>query len=197
MREAAALILVLLLVGCTRAEPPPVEAAASEEPATDAPAPETTATDLAPASREIPVALDGNTGTSAVLCVAGPVGECAFQEVSPGVTGDLFENERGTITGGELVLTWDAASPATQELSIGLMWMGGGDACPSLDLGMATGPSPLTLAISPSPRELCADELIHLWVSGNTWGGQDPAYYQVDVDQAFHIEGKIVLQAPS
>lgn len=198
MRRPALFLAPLLIAGCLGNEPaedgaPAEVVAASAQPEPAAPANETEAPAVAIA---IPILLDGNTGTSAVVCVLGPVGECVFQEAAPGTSGLLIEGQAGTVTGGELTLAWSASSPATNELSMGAMLMDGGEGCEGVDLGMVRGASPLVLTLATAaPRALCEGEILHLWIAGTNWGGQDPAYYQVDVDQAFHVEGTITIAA--
>lgn len=195
-----AIVMLVLVAGCvgqgTDKAPEPAEAARTElnEPvASPASGNETTA----PAAfTAVEVLLDGNIGTTAIGCAGAPVDDCMFIPVTPADSSLVFDDLAGTIIGGKITLTWTAASPATEQLSAGLMLMDGGDACESLELGSATGPSPLELTVAPASRPICANELVHLWVAGTTWGSQGPAYYQFDVDQEFHAEGSLELLRP-
>lgn len=193
--RAALVLAILLLAGCIGRDEPEAapDLAAEATPAEEAPIEQTPPAPPARRTSVVPIVLDGNTGTTAVACVMGPVGECGYAPVSEGASGVLLDGLSGRITGGAIEIAWSAASPATESLSAGLMLMG--DACENVELANAAGPSPLLLTLTPAPRDLCAGEVVHLWVAGTTWGAQDPVYYQVDLDQAFHAEGSITLEA--
>lgn len=147
-----------------------------------------------PRTTIVPILLDGNLGSGATACVFGPVGQCHAVPVQDGERGLILSELAGWIEGGEVTLTWEAGSPAVEELAAGFMLMDGGDGCEGVELGGAHGPSPLTVAIAEAARPLCSGEVVHLWVSGNNYGFHDPAYYQVDVDQEFHAEGSFLLR---
>lgn len=197
------LLVVLALVlaataGCVAKDTPPtgtdvVAPANAPEDAGAAPAMDASAApEASPAApRTLPLALDGNVGTGFIAC-AFPVERCEGMAAAPGSKELYVEDEAGRVLGGRVELTWTAASPATQSLSLGLMLMGG-EGCDSLDLGTTKGPSPLAIDVAPVPRDLCQGELVHAWVAGEHWGTQGPTYYQVDVDQEFRLEGWLDL----
>lgn len=141
----------------------------------------------------IPFTFEGNVGSGATGCI-DPPGECASIPVSQADSSLVFEDLVGLLEGGEILLTWEPASPATSSLSAGFMVMGGGEECASVSLAEAEGASPLTLQVAAMPRAFCADEVLHLWVAGTQWAQQGPAYYQVDVEQPFAAEGSLSVR---
>ncbi|HVM45845.1 MAG TPA: hypothetical protein VM582_07915 [Candidatus Thermoplasmatota archaeon] len=192
MRRLLALLALLPLAGCVGDTGAATQApASSETPPTVEPA--TPAAPGASAEVVVPLAFDGRIGTVGMACVQGPVARCAGVPVAGGENDLVLEGQRGRIAGGEVVIAWEASSPLTRELSAGFMLMAGGDACESVELGGARGSSPLVLQVSPAARGLCVDELVHLWVAGTAWGTQGPLYYQVDLEQAFRVDGSFTL----
>lgn len=190
-RWSALLIPVLILAGCTDADEPATGAdggtglASAPAPGTMEPAPDRPLI--------VPILLEGSTATQAYVCVeAAP--PCLHHAVVPGTSDLMLDGLAGRIEGGSLSLTWSAASPATQELAFGLMLMGGeGDECASVSLGLARGTSPLAIDIAPSERALCEGETLHAWASNGIYAGEPPAYAQLDLDQAFRLEGSVTF----
>lgn len=205
-RHLAALCALALLAGCFTATPEEADAASAGTDdivagGGDAMATTAAATAAAPSSAPfaesvIPILLDGSTGTQAFVCVdvAPP---CAYRDVVAGESDLILEGLAGRIAAGALVLEWDAATPATEELVFGIMVMGGeGEACAAVSLGMARGSSPLRLEVAPLEREFCASDVLHVWASNGIYAGGPPAVAQLDVDQAFHLEGSVTLAPP-
>lgn len=193
-----AIVSLVLIAGCVgqeTAEPKAEAAVDAAATASDAPPTPDAAEATAPQApaTAVKVLLDGNLGTTAIGCAGDPVGDCMYVPVTASESSLVLDGLRGTIAAGKVTLTWTAVSPATEQLSAGFMLMDGGDACESIELGSATGASPLEIEIDAASRPLCANEVVHLWVAGTTWGSQGPAYYQVDVDQEFHAEGSFDL----
>ena len=147
-----------------------------------------------PGERILPILLEGSTATQAFVCASVAPG-CAYQAVVPGESDLFFEDLSGSIVGGTISLTWSARTAATEELAVGIMLMGGeGDACAPIDLGSLRGRSPLRIDVTPMERPFCGGELLHAWASNGIYVGQDPAYVQLDVDQAFLLEGNVTIQ---
>lgn len=217
MTESGRLLVILLAVaaalsGCFGADAPPesgddVTAAGAEgdvsssgADAARAPGPSASGSSPDPMAgttparppRALPVLLDGNTGTFAFVCAAA-THQCHGTAAVPGESDLMMDDLAGRIIGGSLALTWTASSPATQELSMGAMLMS--SECDAIDLGSVVGPSPLALEVAGADRALCDAEVVHVWVSGSMNGGSD-LYYQVDVDQEFHLEGALLLLPP-
>lgn len=197
MRSAACVVILLATTGCFGAAAPPpgttVEAASTSAPAGLAGA-SVSGPNGTLAIRDVPVALDGRTGTWAGACAAG---RCAGTPFAIGGTESevVVEGVEGRVLGGAFMLEWTANSPATQRLAYGVMLMGGGEECPSVELGAATGPSPLALEAQPTDRALCPDEVVHVWVSTATYGQAGPASYQVVANQAFRLVGTFQASA--
>lgn len=195
-RSASALVLVVLLAGCLDATPTADAELDTAEAAPAQAAPATGNATLAtapPAVTELVVALDGRTGTYALAC-APPVG-CTGHTAAPGDAQVLFEGVAGRPDGGELSLTWTATSPATETMSFGVMTMYGGEACEGIDLGVASGRSPLVIDVAAADRALCPEEVLHIWVSGGTDVNQAPFYATANLDQPFHLEGALRVVA--
>lgn len=199
LRLLAPLCALVLAAGCVGPDPPPAATTPvgpdATTPSADAPSKAATSSNgsATPTSVSLPIALDGSVGTQAFLCLQ-PVGECLGEAVQEGKSDLLFEGEAGRVAGGELVLSWNATTPATQELSMGVMLMRGeGEACAPVSLASGKGGSPLALAVPAATRALCPSDILHVWVSGANYGASDATYYQVDTDQAFHLGGWLEL----
>lgn len=89
----------------------------------DAAAPAALADDAAPPETavillEVPVRHEGTTATGAAVCT--PVAPCTGPALTP-VGGTAFEQHRkGVIVAADLTMTWTAASPAAEELGLGI-----------------------------------------------------------------------------
>ncbi|HEX2021090.1 MAG TPA: hypothetical protein VHH36_00130 [Candidatus Thermoplasmatota archaeon] len=127
MRVLAFALALLPLAGCVATPEEPVEPE-STDAGLDAPVPE-------PAVHE--VAHAGTTQPGAFLCA--PI-DCVGQ-YAPDHKASWQEKVDGAIVGAALMLTWTAASPATQELLLGIAWRDG----ESWTYEVATGASPLML----------------------------------------------------
>lgn len=192
-RMSSRLVLLLAILpslaaaGCAEDAGSPGGAAAAVSPAEAPPAAAPPAT--------LPIVLDGSTATQAMLCVV-PAPPCRQHEVVGGTSDLFFENLVGRIANGSLSMTWTATNPATEELAFGIMVMGGeGDGCAPVSLGILRGRSPLALDVAPMARDFCEGDSLHVWASNGIYVGEDPAYVQLDVDQAFHIEGSVTIAA--
>ena len=167
----ASLLVLAALAGCMGPEASPEEASpGKDEPGSDRPAMSPAAAtpegDDAPVNasslRTLPLAVEGNVGTGFMACVL-PLQVCPGVAPVAGDNGLVVGEQRGRVAGGELTLSWTAASPATEELSFGLMLMGSeGEACPSADLGTVQGASPLVIEAADPGRALCPDEVVHV-----------------------------------
>lgn len=182
--------VALLLAGCSSAVETPVETASAAE------ALQVAAPGALPGPQGelvLPITLDGSTGTQAYVC-ATPAPSCIYREVIGGKSDLLLEGVVGEIVGGTLALEWTATSPLTQDLAFGVMLMGGeGGACEPVSLGLLRGSSPLEIDVAASERPVCDGEILHVWASNGIYVGDPPAYVQLDVDQAFHLEGTLRL----
>lgn len=224
MKAFATLVALLLLSGCLGGKDDPVAPAASEDATSaDAPesaaAPassSSSSSSTAPASSSasssststgeaasgeaaLPVILrtpftfDGSLG-SAICAPAGP-NSC--------VGGPLPTHERnfwkklevpGTITEVDVTLTWEAATPTTEQLHFGIGRVRScGDSCVEGEnaIDMVTGPSPLVLQGALAPLQEGEWYEIAAFEAPFT---PDPVYMWAHPDQPFRIEGTIVSQ---
>lgn len=155
----------LALSGCVGAQDDPVEPASTED-AMDSTAP-----------TETPFAKDGMIGPAAYVC---PLVGCVGGEPMSDRTWDApFE---GTLVAANLTLTWDAMTPATQDLVVGLAH-GPADA---RKYELTSGPSPLELTVDGLTLTKGDDVRVFVWV---------PTPLMVaaaSTPQAFHVEGVLV-----
>lgn len=197
-RLAIAFLFTTILAGCvggnTTEGSGPVETASGDPTPADADrSGEARAASTPSAPVPLALALDGTTGNQAIACVMDPVGECIV-EGTPGESDLLFDGLAVAVIGGNATLEWEPASPATEELSVGVMLMGGqGSECAPMVLAGAQGPAPLAIEVGPSDRAICPGEILHVWVSGTLYHEGGAVYAQLDLEQPFRLVGNVLL----
>lgn len=129
------------------------------------------------ARTQTPFAEDGALGPGAYVC---PLVVCVGGEPTSERTWDApFE---GTLVGLNLTLTWDATTPATEELVLGI----GHGAAEGRDYELVTGPSPLELTLD--GLNLTASDDVRIFV----WMIQPVPVAGVVTPQEFHVEGVLL-----
>ncbi|MHB1260998.1 MAG: hypothetical protein ACYC2H_04700 [Thermoplasmatota archaeon] len=194
MRLGAALTLLILLAGCSDA---PEESTGSipESATTTSSAPVVVAQ---PVVDTILISFDGNLGTSVHGCVF-PAGVCDTREVVADETDVIIERPGANLTAVSFDITWEATSPATQTLDVGVMVMASCDGCNDTEFVSLKGPSPLHVEASGLSLALTQDAVLHIYVynsQGLVHNPAVPAYALASVDQAFHIEGTATFLVP-
>lgn len=132
------------------------------------------------AQTTIAVAEDGATPLGGGVCL--PVGFCYGAARS----GEAVFEQRidGRLTGAHLTLTWDAATPATEELLLGIAYRSGD----SYEWVFVQGSSPLVL--QEDTLDIPGGSVEALYVSAYRCLGV-MAYACVSPQQAFHLEGTL------
>lgn len=150
------------------------------------PAASTDATASPPAlTTTTPIAVEGETAPGGGVCV--PV-RCVFPS-SPGSNTVFPVGVSGTITNVSLTLTWEAVSPASEELVLGIAYEGeDGETWE-----YAAGPSPLTLALS--GLSIPAEGAVIYVNAYVCQGGDGASACASGPSQAFRIEGDVVSTA--
>lgn len=193
MRKALAVVGLLLLAGCS--EPPaPADALPTTSTSTSG-APTVVAE---PTLEDVPFTFDGNLGTMAHGCVF-PAGQCTNGVVVEGST-DLFLDRPGAnLTSLRFEVTWQAQSPATQELWVGAMVMAECEGCNDTSFPDAHGPSPIRVDVQGVMVPLLDGARVHIYVynpQGFVYDPSVPGYALVSVDEPFHIEGTATFLVP-
>jgi hypothetical protein len=100
----------------------------------------------------------------------------------------------GIVLGGNLTLTWTAASPLTQRMAIGLVAIVPGCAdCNETHLGKdLDGPSPLVYPI-PAGQVVAPGSQLRIWVYSADYHPVGPEYAGTSGQQDFQVEGGIDL----
>lgn len=197
MRAVLVLALAALLAGCAGKDAslsgsPSMPGSGSLSSTSAAPRPVPWAHEL------VPIAFDGNLGTTAHACVL-PVGLCHTQAAVADHTDVYVERPGANFTGLDLTVTWTAQSPAAATLAVGFMVMASCDGCNDTSYQEVTGMSPLHATLSGESVPLTADQRVHVYVynpQGFVYNPAVPAYAFVSVDQAFRVEGSVSLLVP-
>lgn len=152
------------------------------------------ANETVPAARWHAVSFEGQLGVEATVC--GPVGcvgtftcvaftFCETPAQDPRVDRYVEIELDQQIEQVNLTLTWDAVSPATEELRLGLSWACGQDGCTYV---YVEGPSPLVL----EQTGFDGEEEVAAWVWTPDQGPEDdPTVVQATHDQPFSIDGAV------
>lgn len=190
--RAALVAALILLAGCSEPEAPEViPAAPTDTSSSPAPVAE-------PTVEVVPFSFDGNLGTVAHACVF-PAGQCTNGVVVEGST-DLFLDRPGAnLTGLRFEVTWQAQSPATQELRVGSMVMATCDGCNSTSFEETQGPSPISVDVQGVSVPLTDDARVHIYVynpQGFVYDPAVPGYALVSMDEPFHVEGTATFVVP-
>ena len=198
MRVAVACLVGLLLAGCNG---PPGEAEADDP--VDRAGPEggllPVTAPLPPVTETIPFSFDGNLGTFVHACVF-PAGLCPTQTVVEDLTDLFVERPGANLTALSFEMTWQAQSPATQDLWVGAMVMTSCEGCNDTEFPDIHGPSPIRLDVQDVAVPLTADARVHIYIYNPTGFVHDPAvpgYAAASVDQDFHIEGVATVSVPA
>lgn len=192
---AIILVLALIAAGCVgqendaplgsasataevEAQAPPVEAAPGEPLAEEARAPTV-----------VPVEWHGKTG--AYACIpSGPYSCISFFSLAQSDSSMEIEARDGTLT-----LTWDAATPATEQLVLSVYSIERcGERCWSSTgnyYHRVEGGSPLELSLD--PVELAEEESLIVYVQQPRTPTPPPVYGFVSLEQEFHVTGEVVV----
>lgn len=194
MRVLPALLLaVSALAGCIQ-EDAPLDAASTDAaaPAADAaPAPEAGGSAAAPDAPAAPASLalayEGRTGRW--VCAPSGVNSCTGLPGGQGGENSFYEVALPQPSRVEGTLTWTAASPLTQSLSLALLAMTScGDDCFEGDvLVRIEGASPLT--IEAADLDLPTEAALHISVSIPGPDAPGPVHASYSVEQTFAFEG--------
>ena len=204
MRTAVLLLPALLLAGCFAAEEPLETADVEATPRAVASATEASASQPPPPTavvpRDHPFAVSGRIGTNACVpagpnfCVGLPAGTPSENTLTR-----LAYN--GAPTHVEATLTWDALTPATEEMYVAVVAARScGDGCYEWDEGafaaLASGASPLVL--SAADVTLREGEMLYMEVGPVSALPTAPGlFYYLDVEQPFEVEGNVVALVPA
>lgn len=174
MRTLAILLAVLLplgaLAGCVDA---PVDPAAADDAALDGGA--TAAESLT----TTPLSHDGVTPTGAAVC--SPVTPCQGQYAAGGESS--FELKfSGALDAVDIVATWDAASPASADLGLGLAIERDGEWTWDIEYGSSP------LALQREGLDIPAGSTVYVYVNAHKCS-PTPVAPCVSPEQAFHLEG--------
>lgn len=192
--------LLVLLAGCSETPAPEAQSApdvlaTQNEPL--APVPPSSKTVV------VPFSFDGNLGTLAHGCVF-PAGLCTSDlgvgTVAPDNTDLVLERPGANLTALSFNLSWQAGSPATQELWVGAMVMTSCEGCEDTSFQDAHGPSPVRVDVRDVSVALGQDAVVHIYVynpGGFVYNDGVPAYAAVSVDEPFHIEGTATFVEPA
>lgn len=107
------------------------------------------------------------------------------------------ELTNGTLSGGNLTLTWTPESPLTEEMSLGAyLYVPDCDECEEIDLGPdMTGTSPLTMPIA-AGFVIPLGMQIHLWAYGGPNQSSSPLYAGTSGAQSFRVDGSLAIAIP-
>lgn len=196
MREAVvALVVLTLLAGCA-ADPPhppasPDPAAASQTTSMAPPA--------APGIRANTTFVRAFTWTDTLPAGAwvceGTTGTCQYYP--EGAYGMHHEEEliAGDLVGGNLTLSWDAASPASAQMSLGAIAITPGcDTCNSTHLASdVSGPSPLAFPL-PMGFRFETGQQLQVWVYSSSYEVAGPEAAGASETQGFTVKADLLLQ---
>jgi hypothetical protein len=100
----------------------------------------------------------------------------------------------GRLVGGNLTVTWTAATPATQSLSVGALAITPGcEACNSTPLGPdVSGPSPLSFPL-PAGFAFEVGQSLQVWVYSSSYQAAGPVAAGASEQQAFTVQGDFLL----
>ena len=189
MRGAAGALILLLVAGCASTSNEGNDAttpASTTTPSEAGPAP-------APLTVVVPLTWDGATVAGVWLCdtVAGQ--GCVFQPSAQayGVTHD-WPLLGGNLTGGNVTLTWTAASQVTRVLTLGVQRLNGScDECGWAAFAPeVTGASPLTFPV-PGGLQTGPDDQVRVWVYVPIYQAAGPEYVGGSVPQDFRVSGAL------
>ncbi|HUR24983.1 MAG TPA: hypothetical protein VM327_03085 [Candidatus Thermoplasmatota archaeon] len=197
MRQVVTLVVIAFLAGCSDPAATSDGMPSAASPSTSPGPPLKT---LQPAIEVIPFSFDGNLGTFVHGCVF-PVGQCTdpYGTVVEGETDLFVERPGANLTALAFEMTWQAKSPATQELWVGAMVMTSCDGCNDTGFPDAHGPSPLALGVKEVMVPLTAEARVHIYVynpKGFVYDPAVPAYGGLSLDEPFHIEGNATVLLP-
>lgn len=153
-----------------------------------------------PVIEVVSFSFDGNLGTSLHGC-AFPVDQCTDGQgtLVAGNT-DLFLDRPGAnLTALTFEMTWQAQSPATQELWVGAMVMTDCEGCNDTSFPDAHGASPVRVDVQEVQVPLSAHARVHIYVYNRAGVVHDPAvpaYGAASIDEPFHIEGTVSFLVP-
>lgn len=163
------LTAALLLAGCVSGAPDDLAPAAALSP------------EAAPVMTSVPIAHEGSTPDAASACAPG----FCYGAGRPGSSSWIEPKLDGLLVGANLTLTWEARTPATETLLLGIAYATGAD---SWDYVYVRGPSPLVLERTGLAIE--GKDVEAVYVNG----------YRCEVavcastSQPFTLEGALVLQ---
>ncbi len=194
MRSVVAVVCLLLLAGCTEPELPDSSLEAAATPTDNAPPPTAKPWTL----ETFAFSFDGKLGTQVHGCVF-PAGICQTHAVVP-ESDDLFVERPGAnLTALAIEVTWQAPTPATQELWVGAMVMTSCEGCNDTEFPDVHGASPLRLDVQDVSVPLSDEASVHIYVYNPKGLVHDPAvpgYAVVSAEQAYHIEGTATFLVP-
>lgn len=188
----AGLLLAALLAGCSDGGPGPAPAADLANVAAGPEAPGNLTSPAAPVADEVvSVSWDGNTGTYAYVRET-TTGQGARQDPVAGENGFIVERPGMLLVAADLALTWQAATPSSQQLTFDLMVMGPN----STLVASVTGPTGIAIAQQGLALPLDAETVVHAYFYNPTvFAHQPPLLAGAAADQAAHVEGTLTFRA--
>lgn len=197
---AACLVAVAFLAGCIGTEEPPTLAAQQDAAASDAaadastaatpPAQGTTAAAPAAVERVVPVVYEGSLRTGAFVCDPNLPDGCVGESLPGDGEGALVRLPfEGTLKGGLLNVTWEAATPATATLAAYVI---AGESCGDDCITNATlvasaeGESPLVLDTGAldGPYGIAYVHVVEPRPDA-------PVFYRLTLEQAYAVDGAL------
>ena len=192
--------MTLLAAGCVGEEPAP---AAETDPTTPAASdaagvtpPTNTSGDVPPVLETVVIAFDGTFPTQAGACDFETLGQCQGSGTGESARAWVYET-LGTATGLQVEMTWSAATPATQQLSLNAIACVGSEdgsiTCSSL--GAASGPSPLALELL--GLDVTPGAEVRVIASQACVPAESPrpgTFVYCSVEQTFRLDGTLTLQ---
>lgn len=153
-------------------------------------------------TRTVEVVYEGTTGTW--MCAPSGAGSCSFLPLPLPSTNEntYFEPDlRGSPVAAEFTLTWEARTPLSKEMILGVFAVRScGEDCVETNGDMfserATGASPLTLALP--AMSIPPDQWLMIFVGvkePNPSAGPVLMFYSVD--QPFSVDGSIAVLVPA
>lgn len=185
MKLAAILTLATLaFAGCVQG-PDDVQSASADP--SDAPEPANAVAEAKRVetvqARVVPIELSGSTSDSVYSCAMA-----SCNEIDPGRSGESWFpfDLKGTLDATDLTLTWDAQTPATEELILGITYEKEDG---SYDFVYASGASPLTLAENALGIE--GSSVQGVYVNAYRCNGVGPGFACMAAAQEFTIAGSL------
>jgi hypothetical protein len=184
----AALVLALLIAGCSS---PEEEKDAADDVMTP-PIDTARASEAAPDPVDVSLAWEGTLVAGAWACEFMVIQDCQWHPDGAFGQSHDFDGLTGNVTAGTLRLEWIATTPLTQELVLdSTIYTPGCADCNHTMLGSLAGPSPLVLVLD--GVRFAPGEILGIGIYSNQYRSFEQGAAGTSGDQDFAVSGIVTL----